>query len=179
MDQPTATIIASLGSTVVGVVALASAAWQSSRTMQHQRQMASDQRIAERRAELYVELLELTLYTASDIEVGKPGVGKNLESIFENMPDDHLDVKLRKIAPRVHAFASNDVMAMFDAMLNTSERPTPDADARYNREERLGIQLDSLLFHIRTELQPDTMPKPAKGGRPRLRLFRRRRALGR
>jgi hypothetical protein len=103
----------------------------------------------------------------------------NLESIFENMPDDHLDVKLGKIAPRVHAFASNDVMAMFDAMLNTSERPTPDADARYNREERLGIQLDSLLFHVRTELQPDTKPKPAKGGRPRLHLFRRRRALGR
>jgi hypothetical protein len=63
MDQPTATIIASLGSSVVGVAALASAAWQSNRTMQHQRQMASDQRLAERRAELYVELLELTLYT--------------------------------------------------------------------------------------------------------------------
>jgi hypothetical protein len=64
-------------------------------------------------------------------------------------------------------------------MLYTSERPTPDANARYNREERLGIQLEDLLFYVRTELQPDTKPKPSNDRRSRLRLFRRRPALGR
>jgi hypothetical protein len=152
--------------------------------MRYQRQMTSDQRLAERPAELCLELLELTLYTASDLEgdksgeVGKPRVGKDLESILENMHDDHLQVKLRKIALRVHALTSDDVMAMFDAVLDTSERPTPDGEDRYNHEERLGIQLDSLLFCIRTELQPDTKPKPPEDRHRRGCLFRRRRALG-
>lgn len=144
MDQPTATLLASLiaaaGSTTVGVVAVTAAARQNRRTLRQQRQMAADDRLGDRRVDLYVELLELTLHTG-----GTP-------------VDDNLTENLQKVAARVHAFASDEVMGTFDQMLFESRRPMRDEDERYVRGERLGIQLDNLLSSVRGELQPDSVP---------------------
>lgn len=164
MDQPTATLIASFiaaaGSTTVGVAAVVAAAKQNLRTLRQQRQMATDDRLGDRRVDLYVELLELTLYTG-----GTPA-------------DESLTEDMQRLAARVHAFASDEVKETFDQMLFESRRSMRDDDERYIRGERLGIQLDNLLFFVRTELRPDNGPSvPATThvkDRPKTRLFGRR-----
>ena len=156
MDQPTATLIASIvtasGSTAVGVLALYFATRQNARTLEHQRRMAMEERLAEFRSALYVEILQLILYQ-----------GDNQEA------DARLTEDLEKLAARVAAFASDEVEGMFNAILHSGRMPKGDPDRVYERGERIGIQLDSLLFNVRQELQPAPLrPDRTRAGTLRL-----------
>jgi hypothetical protein len=164
MDQPTATLLASIiaasGSTLVGVAAVVFAWRQNVRTLMQQRRMAIEERLWQRREELYVRLLSLVLYKGGTPE------------------DRELPSELEALAPQVVAFASDDVSQYFDGMLNTSKWPTGNPDDAYARDERLGIQLDSLMALVRWELQPDTKPavrrRGNRGWRRALRQLQRR-----
>ena len=140
MNQPTATLIAAivtaLGSTIVGTAAVLFAWRQNAKTLIQQRQMALDERLGDRRIELYLGILEILLARSAS---GAEGDG------------------LRGLLPKVVAFASEDVQQHVERLLaadvaHQSEAPTADYDIDLHREAVITI--------IRAELLPARVQRP-------------------
>ena len=140
MNQPTATLIAAivtaLGSTIVGTAAVMFAWRQNVKTLIQQRQMALDERLGDRRIELYLGILEILL--------AKSAPGTEVDG-------------LRRLLPKVVAFASEDVQQHVERLLaanvaHQGEKLTADHD--------IDLQREAVITIIRAELQPAKVQRP-------------------
>ena len=140
MNQPTATLIAAIvtaiGSTIVGTAAVLFAWRQNAKTLIQQRQMALDERLGDRRIELYLGILQIL--------------------VAKSAPVTEAD-GLRDLLPKVVAFASEDVQQHVERFILASvasqgEKPTADHD--------MDLQREAVITIIRAELQPGRLQRP-------------------
>jgi hypothetical protein len=137
MDQPTATLVASIvtagGSTLVGLGAIVLAWRHNLSTLLQQRQMASDERLGDRRIELYVQIIEVVAAKDPD-------------------PDARSEA-LEGLRAHVIAFASNEVQGFFDGLLDAEAARKSGVDVR-SGFDRLEVKAAGLISVIRSELRP-------------------------
>jgi len=126
-------------------------------TLKHQRALMVDDRIWRARSEIYVRILNLTLYKGGD-----------------ELSDARLTDELEDAAAKVEAFASDEVVSIFHALLRTSEMPVTDEEERYTRAERIGIRIDDLMTIVRDELQGRRYRRPWRNRLPLPEGLRRR-----
>jgi hypothetical protein len=137
VNQPLATLIAAIvtamGSTLVGTAAVIFAWRQSLRTLIQQRQMATDERLSERRIALYLSVLEVLL----------------VETDSSSMAD-----ALRRLQPQIVAFASDEVQEVFEDLLASSVDAVHSSGDTRMIGQGLEIRRTSLMSIVRSELQP-------------------------
>lgn len=140
MNQPTATLIAAivtaLGSTIVGTAAVLFAWRQNVKTLIQQRQMALDERLGDRRIELYLAILEILL--------AKSALGAEVDG-------------LRGVLPKVVAFASEDVQQHVERLLAAN---VPHRGQELTADHDIDLQREAVITIIRAELQPAKVQRP-------------------
>lgn len=95
------------------------------------------------RSDLYVRLLELTLYKGDDEKL-----------------DAQLSKDLADVAGRVYAFASDDVVQTFDTIHHASMMPNTSENEKDFRTERIGMGINDLVGIVRDEIQGIKRKRP-------------------